>query len=522
MTTTRPRLRRAVGVVAPAALLVSLASCTGGDGGEDSNGTSDSTIAGEATTPPPPGKLGPSNGLERFTGQTLNWVDCGGDLECATVRVPLDYDDLSGPAVALSVNRVAAEDPDRRIGSLLVNPGGPGGSGTQYAVAMATLLGEDVRASYDVVGFDPRGVGDSDPLVCLNTDQLDAYIASDPDPDTPAEIADTMADLRMFRDACEQAAPKLLPHLSTVEVVRDLDILRAVLGDDELHYFGASYGTYIGAVYAELFPERVGRLVLDGAVDPSLDDAELNEQQAVGFETALRAYVEDCTSKEECPVGDDADAGMLRIRQLIDDLDAEPLPTDDPDRPLTEALGIRGLAFPLYVPTFWPGLSVALALALDGDGSGLLNMADLSSSRGEDGYADNSSQVIGAVNCLDHPSDSTVAEVESDVPSFEQQAPTFGRSFAWSQIACSQWPYASPPPPIDGAGAAPILVVGTTRDPATPLVWAEALADQLASGVLLTRDGDGHTAYGMGNDCIDDSIDAYLVDGTVPADGTAC
>ena len=219
---------------------------------------------------------------------------------------------------------------------------------------------------------------------------------------------------------------------------------------------------------------------------------------------------------------------MQRIKQLMDDLDAEPLPTDDPDRPLTQALGMSGLSFPMYVQQFWPGLSAALDDAFEGDGAGLLNMADLSASRTSAGYADNSVEANFAVNCLDKPSgddvDKLVAEARANIPSFEEEAPVFGETSAWTPLACADWPVRAdhPVPQIDGAGAAPILVVGTTRDPATPLVWAEALAEQLESGVLLTRDGDGHTAYGMGNACIDDAIEGYLVDGVVPADGTDC
>jgi pimeloyl-ACP methyl ester carboxylesterase len=296
-----------------------------------------------------------------------------------------------------------------------------------------------------------------------------------------------------------------------------------VLGDTELHWFGASYGTYIGAVYAELFPRRVGRLVLDGALDPTLDATELPRQQAAGFETALRAYVADCVTKQGCPLGVDTEAGLQRIRQLLADLDAEPLPTDDPARPLTQELGVSAVIYPLYVPHLWSGLTVAIGAALNGNGRLLLNLVDLSSSRIEGEPPDDSWQARTGVNCSDRPAGLTVAGVKASLQSFRRASPTFGRTLAWSQLACVAWPVRpSPPPRIDGDGAAPILVVGTSRDPATPLRWAVALAGQLESGVLLTRDGDGHTAYGMGNACVDRVIDRYLVGGRVPQDGTAC
>ena len=520
--------RRYVAAASVLALALALGGCTGDDDKAAPTPDETSVVPPDTTEPPPTGELGPGRGIERFTEQTLEWEDCDGGFECATVQVPLDYDDLGGDTVGLLVDRLPSDDRDARIGSLLVNPGGPGGSGADYARALATQVGDGVRAAYDIVGFDPRGVGSSEPVECVGTEELDELIASEGSPDDDAEVDEALGILRDFGAACEQAQPDLLAHVSTVEVARDLDVLRAVLGDDELHYLGASYGTYIGSVYAELFPDRVGRLVLDGALDPTLSRTEMSRQQAVGFETAMHAYIADCIASERCPLGDDEDEGVQRIKQLMDELDDEPLPTDDPDRPLTQALGMSGLAFPMYVQQFWPGLSAALGDAFEGDGAGLLNMADLSSSRTSAGYSDNSVEANFAVNCLDKPSgsdiDKLVTEARANIPSFEEEAPVFGETSAWTPLACADWPVRAehPVPPIDGAGAAPILVVGTTRDPATPLIWAEALAEQLESGVLLTRDGDGHTAYGMGNACIDDAIEGYLVDGVVPADGTDC
>jgi pimeloyl-ACP methyl ester carboxylesterase len=313
--------------------------------------------------------------------------------------------------------------------------------------------------------------------------------------------------------------------VSTQEVARDLDVLRGVVGDEKLTYYGASYGTYIGATYAELFPEQVGRMVLDGAVDPTLSNTDANLEQARGFETALRAYAADCVKQGACPLGESQDAVVERIGQLLQDLDESPLPTNDPERPLTQALGFYGVALPLYDEGSWSFLTQALEGALAGNGSVLLLFADQYLSRTEDGYADNSAEVISAVNCLDRPTETTAADVEATIPDFEKASPTFGRVFAWSVAGCGAWPARSPLEPLesyDAEGAPPIVVVGTTRDPATPYEWAVSLADQLSSGVLVTRDGDGHTGYGQGNDCVDSAVDEYFVQGEVPAGDLQC
>ena len=433
--------------------------------------------------------------------------------------------DLAGDTVALAVNRLPAADTAARIGSLLANPGGPGASGVDWLSQSAPLF-EALNGSYDIVGFDPRGVGASEPLTCLGTARLDELLASDPDPDTSQEV-DTIARLyRGFGQGCEHAAPRLLPHISTADVARDLDVIRAVVGDPRLHYLGFSYGTLIGAVYAELFPTRVGAMVLDGPVDPAKTYAQSLLSQAGGFETALQAYAGDCVAKPSCPLGTDVETGLAAVRALLEDLDAQPLPTDEADRPLTEGLAGYGISYALYSDSLWTGLTLALRAAMeDGDGQPLLLLADLYAHRSDDGYTDNLIQVYNAVSCLDDRGDPTIADVESGVAEFEQRSPTLGPALAWSLMACAVWPVeAADPLPgtIDAHGAQPIVVVGTTRDPATPYAQAETLADDLDSGVLLTRDGDGHTAYGQGNACIDAAVDAYFLDGTVPADGAQC
>jgi pimeloyl-ACP methyl ester carboxylesterase len=455
--------------------------------------------------------------------QDVQWQECRQIFSCARIEVPLDYSRPRGKAIKLAVIKRPAEDTEQRIGSLLVNPGGPGGSGVRYVENAKSVLGQPLLDHFDIVGFDPRGVGESTPIDCLPDDQLDTLIAADPDPDTAAEIQASVDLLRQFTAGCERRSGDVLAHVSTVEAARDIDILRVLVGEEKVDYLGASYGTYLGATYAELFPQRVGRMVLDGAVDPSLPPAKMTLVQAAGFQTALRAYVADCVEKTSCPLGTDVDAGLARISAFFDELDAQPIPGDG-ERQLTEAYAVIGVWLPLYVKSYWPILTDALNAAFDGDGAQLLQLADYYTSRGAEGFTDNSNEVIYAVSCLDHPDQASISTVERSVPRLERASPVFGRVFAWGALACSMWPVQAtePAPKIDAAGADPMLVIGTTRDPATPYRWAVALADQLESGVLLSRDGDGHTAYQMGNGCIDETVESYLIDGTVPPDGKEC
>jgi pimeloyl-ACP methyl ester carboxylesterase len=358
---------------------------------------------------------------------------------------------------------------------------------------------------------------------CLTDEELDDYFAADPTPDDAAEVADFKESVLDFGASCQQNSGPLLGHVSTIEAARDMDVLRAALGEETLTYLGASYGTKLGATYAELFPERVGRFVLDGAVDVSLDFRTLSLDQAAGFETALRAYVQNCLdSTDNCFLGDTVEEGLATISGLLDDIEEQPLPAGD--RELGVGNAFYGIVAPLYNRDYWVILSTALTSALDGRGTALLELSDLYTARGDDGYRDNSMEAISAINCLDDPSSVPFAKVPAEFADFEEASPTFGKVFAWSLTGCRGFRVRSSEEPLDirGEGAAPILVLGTTRDPATPMKWAEALAAQLDSGVLVRRDGDGHTAYNSGNECIDSLVEDYLVDGVVPDDGTTC
>jgi pimeloyl-ACP methyl ester carboxylesterase len=490
------------------------------------------TLGGPATpSPTDDGSPTPSSGrqeapdpaLQTFYDQLLSWEPCGAGNQCADITVPLDYDHPGGKKVELALLRNPADEPDQRAGNLVVNPGGPGSPGTDYAKNADFAFGRPVRDAFDIIGFDPRGTGSSTAVDCLTDAELDDYISTDPDPDTAAEVTELSGWVKRIGAGCASRSGDLAAHVSTVEAARDMDVVRAVLGDDELTYFGASYGTKLGATYAELFPDRAGRLVLDGAVDVSLSGRESSLEQAAGFQTALTAYVDDCLADAPCFLGDDRQAALDRIAEFLDQVDREPLTVGD--RQLAVGNAFYGIVAPLYNKDYWDTfLTPGLKDAFEGDGTTLLMLSDFYSSRGPDGsYENNSAEAIYAINCLDDASSLPVRKIPGQFAAFEKASPTFGRVFAWGLAGCagSRAPVADPIE-INGSGAAPILVVGTTRDPATPYTWAQALATQLESAVLLTRDGDGHTGYNMGNDCVDETIESYLIDGDVPTGDKDC
>lgn len=480
--------------------------------------------SGTASTSATPG-AGTGPELARFYGQKLSWRSCDGDFQCATLSVPVSYDDPSGPTIGVEVVRLPASNEDARIGSLVLNPGGPGGSGLDYARAARGVTTDALRESYDIVGFDPRGVGASDPIDCLDDRQTDAFIAADASPDTPAEVAELDRMSAELGAACQQLSPDLLAHVGTLDVARDLDVLRVALGDDHLQYLGKSYGTAIGSTYAELFPTRVGRMVLDGAMDSSLDATKLSLGQAEGFERALRRFAEECPSIDGCPLSANPDAAVNEVRTFLKKVEAAPLPGAG-DRRLTESLAVLGIIGSLYdKDSGWPALSGALARGFAGDGDALLKLGDYYTDRDSAGhYSSNANDAIYAVNCWDKPATPGTAATARLADEWASRFPTFGRYLAWGNLPCATWPGHSSVAPhaATAEGSPPIVVVGTANDPATPVEWARSLAAQLSRGVYLEWSGDGHTAYQRGSTCIDEEIDAYLLEGTVPADGTIC
>jgi pimeloyl-ACP methyl ester carboxylesterase len=486
-------------------------------------GSGNSSPAPVPTSTPGPGATNaPAPELARFYSQQLVWESCHSGVLCTRLQVPVDYQEPGGRTIEIAVLKVPASDADKRIGSVVVNPGGPGAPGTDYARS-TNVFRSEVAHAYDVVGFDPRGTGASAPVDCLSDDDLDAYIAQDPDPDTSAEVKTFTGFVDELGRGCVDGSGALASHVTTIEAARDLDVLRAALGESELDYYGASYGTKLGATYADLFPDRVGRMVLDGAVDVSLSSRERSLQQAAGFETALRAYIQDCVDGGDCFLGDSLDEGLARIQKFFDDVDAKPLPAGD-GRELEVGNASYGTTLPLYSREAWPALTQGLEEAFDGDGSALLSYSDMYADRGTDGYNDNIIEAFYAISCLDDPWAIPASQVPANLPDFEKASPTFGPQFAWGLTGCGgiQAKSAEPDRDLTAKGAAPIVVIGTTRDPATPYAWAVSLAEQLDSGVLVSRDGDGHTGYNVGNDCVDGAVDAYLLAATVPDDGLSC
>lgn len=510
---TRRLFRSSALALATAGLLIS--GCTGG-----SSPSASASSAAQGGSPP-------AAALKPYYTQQLKWRACGvPGFECATMNAPLDYAEPDGESIKLAVARKKATGPGKRLGSLQVNPGGPGGSAIGYLQAYAGIgYPAPVRARYDMVAVDPRGVARSEPVECLSGKEMDAYTQVDQTPDDSAERNRLAASLKDFAAGCEKRSGAILPHVSTVEAARDMDILRAVLGDEKLAYVGASYGTFLGATYAELFPERVGRLVLDGAMDPSLPSRVMNRDQTAGFETAFQSFAADCVRQEDCPLGKESAAdASSRLKAFFKAVDAEPVPTGE-SRELGESLATTGVIAAMYDEGAWPQLREALAAAMAGDGAPLLALADTYYEREGDGSYANLMYANAAVNCLDLPPAFTAPKaVQSALPEFEKASPVFGQGFAWASLNCAYWPTPATGSPhrIEAKGAAPIVVVGTTRDPATPYKWAQGLAGQLASGTLLTYDGDGHTAYGRGSDCVDTAINTYLLEGTPPADGKRC
>ncbi|MGZ4751329.1 MAG: alpha/beta hydrolase [Oryzihumus sp.] len=513
------RITGAIGAALAVVLTTSACSVIPFASQSDDKGSAPSTSTSASPQPPPKGE----ESLAKFYGQHLSWRSCA-DFQCAKLTVPIDYSKPDGDTIKIAVLKVPARGTSK--GALVVNPGGPGGSGVQYAAAADNIVSPAVRRSYDVVGFDPRGVGSSSPVSCLDDKELDAFLGADPTPDDKAEEQQFVQGAKDFAAKCAQNGGPLLGHVSTIEAAKDMDVLRAALGQKKLNYLGKSYGTFLGATYADLFPTLVGRFVLDGVVAPDLTSSEVNAGQAAGFETATRAYVKDCVDQGGCPLGSSVDAGVKRLQDFLKQMDAKPLPIRDADvKQLTEGWASLGIAAAMYDQGSWSQLTDALSSAFDGDGNPLMRLANSYADRNSDGsYNGNLMQVIYAVNCLDRQDSSDITHYEDEARKDSVQAPTWGSFLAWSSVPCGFWPVKAnnAPKKITAAGSGPIVVVGTTRDPATPYAWSQRLAGELANGHLVTFNGDGHTAYMRANSCLDNSVDAYLIKGTVPRAGLRC
>ena len=465
--------------------------------------------------------------LEPFYSQVLKWKSCeGGDFQCSTVKAPMDWKNPATKSIDLALIRKAA--PGTSLGSLLVNPGGPGASGYDFVRdSLDFAVDAKLKENYDIVGFDPRGVNKSSAVKCYqDPSEMDKFlfgVSANPF-GSDAWIADQRINNTAFGAACLKYTGDLLGFIDTDSAARDLDLLRATLGDKKLNYLGYSYGTLLGATYAELYPKKTGRLVLDGALDPATSSFDVGATQAQGFESALRAYIEDCLTGKECPFRGSVDDAMTDIRSLLDSLDASPLRAKD-GRELSSGAMFTAIITPLYNKANWPNLTQLFSAVKRGDASVAFQLADSYYGRKANGsYADNSTEAFIGINCLDYAAESTTdASLRSDAAKLASRAPTLGPQLSYD-TSCASWPFQPTRMrgPISADGSAPILVVGTTNDPATPYVWAKALAKELQNGHLLTYRGEGHTAYNKSNSCVNNTVDDFFVDGTVPKKDPQC
>ena len=488
-----------------------------------------STETQEGSTPPVASSI-PLASLP----QQVAWAPCPDSddydvegWECGTIEVPLDYDQPQGQTITIALTRAPATDQSTRIGSLVVNPGGPGGSGIEAAHFLVDELPPNLKARFDLVGFDPRGVGDSTAVDCIGDGAKDAEADLDPTPDTEAEITAIVDQVGASAQACADAQGDLLPHVGTMNSARDLDRVREAVGDERLSYVGFSYGTSLGATYANLFPDKVRALVLDGAVDPSTGVDGTGEQQGGSygdqdFRESFDRFALACAVAESCSAGPDATKLLNEVRAKVEQAPiAAPTIEAEDGRKLTIGLFETAVASALYDAASWPFLAVGLRDAAAGDGSAMVKLADNLNRRNSDGSWANLADAFRAISCADFPARPTAAEVEA----------TYGAVMGTGQDvaadapnpSCLEWPESSSPLAVVSAADTenPILVIGTRGDPATPYANAPAMAADLGDAVVLTWEGDGHTAFPK-TDCVNEAVSRYLIDLEAPADGTIC
>ncbi|MET7643389.1 alpha/beta hydrolase [Streptomyces sp. NPDC005426] len=531
---TSPALRAAA-LAATVTVLLPLTGCSGGGGQGTAGRSEDSPRAAETGAAATPGGL---------TSQKLKWTPCpapsqaqgggsspsplpgGAVWECSFMDAPLDYAAPDDDTIELALVRAKAMNARERIGSLIFNFGGPGASGVATLPAFGTEY-DKLRTRYDLVSFDPRGVGRSAGVECEDDEQLDARYEGDGTPDDPAEEKEFTEDTKTYVAACEKNSAKQLPFVGTTNAARDMDLMRQVLGDEKLYYFGISYGTELGGVYAHLFPENVGRAVLDAVVDPAEDAEQSSLGQAKGFQLALDNFAKDCAGRgDACKLpGSTAEEVEQGVAALLDRLEKKPLPGIG-SRKLTQTQATTGIASALYSKETWPLLEQGVDEADGGDGALLLALADSLNGRSEDGHYNNSAAANTAINCADSKERFTLEQTKEKLPVFRDASPVFGDYLGWGLMACTGWPVtgAWDTPDVSAEGAAPVLVIGNTGDPATPYAGAKVMAEELGEGVgvEMTYKGQGHGAYNSGNACVQKAVGGYLLDGKVPAAGTVC
>jgi pimeloyl-ACP methyl ester carboxylesterase len=479
------------------------------------------TSSTEPGTDPTTAPTDPTTGVPMAdTTAAFRWDEFGEGVQTGNLEVPIDYADPSQGTIDLFIARHLVTDPDKRIGTLLVNPGGPGFGGSDFAIYADQIYSETLLEHFDIVGWDPRGTGLSEPAIdCV--DEYDRYFAgTDITPDDEAERQQLIDLAEEFQTACATKNADILQYIGTNNSARDMDSIRDALEEPTISYFGFSYGSELGATWATLFPDTVRAVVLDGAADPNADFFESGLQQSAGFEQAIATFLARCSENPDCAFYNDGDAEAA-FDKLMTDLDEHPI-ASEPDRPdVTRAIALTGVAQAMYSETLWSTLELALADAAEGAGAGLLGLYDSYYQRQPDGTYDNSLEAFQTISCMDNDERLTVEEDDATAAEYTAVAPRFAPGTTGSYF-CTFYPETiDPRVEVTGIGAGPILVVGTTGDPATPLSSTEAMADALEEGVLLVVVADQHTGYGV-NQCSYDTIDGYLVDLTVPADGTRC
>jgi pimeloyl-ACP methyl ester carboxylesterase len=467
-------------------------------------------------------------GAKRPASSALSWHRCAGRFQCATMRVPVSYSDRHGPKIPVSVVELAASKP-HTLGDIVFNPGGPGESGVQFLEGQWSTFPASLRARFNLVSFDPRGDGSSEPLHCLQADEIPTWLSIDPSPTTPRQINYVVGASKAFIRGCKaNASSKFIASLSTANNARDMESLRVALGQPKLTYYGFSYGTVLGTVYAEMFPRHIRAMVLDGALDPALDTETTDAEQAAGFETNLHGFFAWCARDFTCahnfsPKPAQAYAALMDRFKGGLVLPANLPPAFGGREPVNYGTALAGVIATLYQKETWPLLGQTLAAAEQGDGTYLAGNAFSLAGQTRDGSFSNVLSASTATSCLDRTAPTTIRAYKALASRLAKSAPNFGAAEAWSSLLCTYWPgrATTPPRAAHAPGAPPILVVGSTGDPATRYAWAQALATQLPRATLLTRNGPGHTAYGSSS-CIRTWADRYLQTLHMPPAGTVC
>lgn len=455
---------------------------------------------------------------------SISWSECTSlgfalNVECGRLEVPFDYDDPSVGTFSLFLTKRQADTPAQRIGSILVNPGGPGFGGSGVAAEAEYYLSSKLRNQFDIVGWDPRGTGKSTPAVdCI--EDYDRYFGIDSPPNDDAAKQEMIDVTQEFVDLCVENNGEMLKYISTESSARDMDSIRLALGEDKITYFGFSYGSELGATWATLFPDTVRAAVFDGASDPNANNFDQSVAQLKGFEQQLSAFLAACAKRTTCQIYNDGNPAAL-FDQLVIDLDEQPLVVTSDRTPVTQGVFYTAVVQAMYSDASWPQLESALADAIQGDGARLLGLYDEYFQRQFDGTYGNELEAFLAISCLDDPEDSTIADVDADIPRFVAAAKRLGENYGYG-YACALWPYrVASRVVVDGKGAGPIVVIGTTGDAATPLSSTRKAAKGLENGVLVIVEADRHTGYGL-NQCVVDTVDSYLISLNVPANETYC